>query len=87
MNRANLRNFVSNTMAAYESIFRVGDNVRLHPALDLFMRGVTSGRIVRVGYKFVTIESTCAVATGRRFRFNHATAVECLNFDGEGEGS
>lgn len=36
--------------------FNVGQRVRLHPATDLFMRGVVYADVVKVGRKLVTVE-------------------------------
>jgi hypothetical protein len=37
------------------SEFRVDDRVALHPATDLWMRGVRYGTVVKVGKKFVQV--------------------------------
>lgn len=52
--------------------------MKVHPACDLWMRGVKTVRIVTVGRKWVTVESTDFVANGRKFKFTHAAAKEYL---------
>jgi hypothetical protein len=36
--------------------FRAGDSVELHPATDLWMRGVRFGEVVSVGRKLVLVK-------------------------------
>lgn len=45
---------------------RVGQSVRLHPATDLFMRGVVYARIAGIGNNLITIEWTPPVRDWRK---------------------
>ena len=36
--------------------FAVGDRVQLHPALDLWMRGVRFGNVTKIGRKYVHVK-------------------------------
>ena len=47
---------------------RVDDMVAVDPATDLFMQGVTYGRVIHVGHAVVTIVATGLRANGRKFR-------------------
>lgn len=35
--------------------YKVGDRVKVHPALDLWMRGVRYATVTKVGVKWITI--------------------------------
>jgi hypothetical protein len=36
--------------------FHAGDHIQLHPACDLWMRGLRYGTVVKVGRKYVTVK-------------------------------
>ena len=38
------------------SDFRIGDDVKAHPGTDIWMRGDRTGRVVKVGKKYVTVK-------------------------------
>jgi hypothetical protein len=50
------------------SDIRVDDRIMVDPATDLFMQGVTYGRVTKVGRKYVTFVSTGLRGQGRTFR-------------------
>jgi len=55
----------------------IGAVVRLHPACDLFMRGVRYGSVVRVSSQGVIIEPT--VHQDCRFAVSYADIIEVVN--------
>jgi hypothetical protein len=35
---------------------KIGDHVKLHPATDWWMRGATTGKVVKIGRKWVHVQ-------------------------------
>ena len=52
-------------------VWFVGQRWRIHPASDWFMRGITYGTVVTMGYKWITLVTD----TGRKFR------IPCRGFN------
>ena len=42
--------------------FKVGDLVRVHPASNWFMRGVTFATVVKIGRKLLTVKGAGLIA-------------------------
>lgn len=50
---------------AKPSWFNVNDVVAIHPATDLWMRGVRFARVVKIGRKFLTVHDAMSNTTHR----------------------
>lgn len=51
----------------------VGAQVRMHPASDWFMRGITSARIVGIGRKWVHFEATTPGLVNAKFKIGRSS--------------
>ena len=60
----------------------VGKNVRLHPAMDLWMRGVTRATVIQIGPKWITLD--WAGRRGRALRLCNTYATMQLLAEMEG---
>lgn len=69
--------FENGMPVASAKLVRVGAYVRVHPASNWFMRGVTGARVRKVGRKYLHLTATLGRGIGTNFKlpFRHVLEV------------